>query len=103
MIAMALGDIDLGDFSGLPGTNMEVKQISNDMDQKCFRVHASEVNDYNSLYICLPHPNGKIRAKFIILGPNEAQGYPSGVNIPRPSFRGSDKEWLKKIGISKKN
>jgi ADP-ribosylglycohydrolase len=81
----------------------EVKQISNGMDQKCFRVHASEVNDYNSLYICLPHPNGKIRAKFIILGPNEAQGYPSGVNIPRPSFRGSDKEWLKKIGISKKN
>jgi len=28
MIAMALGDLDLGDFSGLPGTKIEVDQIS---------------------------------------------------------------------------
>jgi CHAT domain-containing protein/predicted negative regulator of RcsB-dependent stress response len=28
MIAMALGDLDLGDFSGLPGTKTEVDQIS---------------------------------------------------------------------------
>ena len=72
------------------------------MGQKRFRVHASEVNNYNSIYICVSHPDREVRVKFIILGPNEVQGYPSGVNIPRPSFRGSDKEWLKKIGISKK-
>jgi ADP-ribosylglycohydrolase len=80
----------------------ETQLISNDMGQKRYRVHASEVNDFNSIYICISHQDREIRVKFIILGPNEAQGYPSGVNIPRSSFRGSDKEWLKKIGISKK-
>ncbi len=81
----------------------EVKAIYDFMEQKSFLVRASEVHDSNSIDIYVYLPDGTRHTKFTILGPKSAEGYPSGVNIPRPSFKGSDKEWLKKIGLSKKS
>jgi CHAT domain-containing protein len=37
MLAMALGELSLGDFSGLPGTTYEVEQISHIFDNKLVR------------------------------------------------------------------
>jgi len=80
----------------------EIKPINDGMGQKHFLLRALEVQDSNTIEIYAKLPDGTRQAKFIILG-NSTEGYPSGVNIPRPSFKGSDKEWLKKIGLSKKN
>ncbi|MHA1804631.1 MAG: ADP-ribosylglycohydrolase family protein [Promethearchaeota archaeon] len=80
----------------------EVQFLDDEFEQKRFIIRASEIQNFNIIHVCLPQINENKKIKFVILGPNEAQGYPSGINIPRPSFKGSDKEWLEKIGISKK-
>ncbi|MFW9876452.1 MAG: ADP-ribosylglycohydrolase family protein [Candidatus Thorarchaeota archaeon] len=79
-------------------------QISNEsLGQICFLILASKVEDYNTLTINFSRNDQHYSTSFTILGPNEAQGYPSGAQIPKSYFKGSDKEWLQRIGLSKKN
>ncbi|MFX0179606.1 MAG: ADP-ribosylglycohydrolase family protein [Candidatus Hodarchaeota archaeon] len=71
------------------------------MGQTCFLILASEVKDYNTITIKIYRSNKEYSTSFIILGPEVAQGYPSGTQIPKIYFKGSEKEWLNKIGLSK--
>lgn len=80
----------------------EVKTTKEAMGQKCFLIQALNIQVHNTIGVCLSLPDGKRRTEFIILGAEAAQGYPSGVNIPRPSYKGSDEDWLRRIGLSKK-
>jgi len=60
----------------------EVKSAKESMEQKCFAVCASKVQDYNTVGVRVMLPDGQRRTKFTILGPGEARGYPSGQNVP---------------------
>lgn len=80
----------------------EVKTVKETMGQKCFLINASKIQDYNTISVCISVPDGQRRTKFIILGPEAAQGYPSGAQIPKPYFKGSEEDWLRRIGLSKK-
>lgn len=80
----------------------EVQPVKETMGQKCFLIYASKIQDYNTISVCISLPDGQRRTKFIILGPEAAQGYPSGAQIPKPYFKGSEEDWLRRIGISKK-
>ena len=71
------------------------------MEQACFLILASKVNDHNTLSVIVSQNDQEYKTDFTILGPNIAQGYPSGAQIPKSYFKGSDKEWLIKIGLSK--
>jgi ADP-ribosylglycohydrolase len=81
----------------------KVRNLEKAMNQKRFLIQASFIQDYNKIIVCIFRPNGQYQTDFIILGPKAAQGYPSGANIPKIYFKGSDEEYLKKVGLSKKN
>ena len=82
----------------------EVKTIKKGLDQKFFLLHASEIQDSNLIGVCVSLPDKQqCRTKFVILGQNASRGYPSGVNIARPSFKGSEEDWFRKIGLSEKS
>lgn len=81
----------------------EIKIFREEMDQKFFLLHASEIQNLNIIGVRISLPDRQQRrTEFVILGPEAARGYPSGVNIPRPSFKGSEEDWFRKIGLSKK-
>ena len=46
VLAMALGDLDLGDFSGLPGTKYEVNQIGNIFENVTLRFEQESTESY---------------------------------------------------------
>ena len=71
------------------------------MGQTCFLILASKVDNYNKITVIISQNDHEYSTNFIMLGPNVAQGYPSGAQIPKNYFKGSDKEWLVKIGLSK--
>ncbi|MFX0155926.1 MAG: ADP-ribosylglycohydrolase family protein [Candidatus Hodarchaeota archaeon] len=71
------------------------------MEQTCFFILASKVNDYNTITVNISQNDQEYSTNFTIVGPNIAQGYPSGAQIPKSYFKGSDKEWLHKIGLSR--
>jgi len=80
----------------------EIKATKDAMRQKCFLVHASKIQDHNTISVCVSLPNGQYHTQFIILGPKATHGYPSGAQIPKIYFKGSEEDWLRRIGLSKK-
>jgi ADP-ribosylglycohydrolase len=48
-----------------------------------FDILASQVADRNRLVVTAKLPDGDRQACFTILGPGEAEGYPSGTNVPK--------------------
>jgi len=60
----------------------QVKATKEAMGQKRFLVHASNVQDRNVLGVHVETREGQRKTSFVILGPSEARGYPSGENVP---------------------
>jgi len=81
----------------------KVKVIKKPMEQQRFIIKGVNIQNINNIGVKISFPDKVYSTTFVILGPEEATGYPSGINIPRPSFRGSKEDWLKKIGIIKKS
>jgi hypothetical protein len=80
-------------------SDWKVKITKKSMLQHRFIINAAKVQNINHIGVKIQSKNKVYSTKFVILGPGEAKGYPSGINIPRLSFRGSEEDWLKKIGL----
>ncbi|MEM2129475.1 MAG: ADP-ribosylglycohydrolase family protein [Candidatus Bathyarchaeia archaeon] len=60
----------------------QVKQKDELMNQKRFIICASKIKNINTINVRISLSNELHEKKFVILGPNEAIGYPSGENVP---------------------
>ena len=65
----------------VPG-DWEIKTAKEAMGQKRFVVRTAKVQNYNTIGVLVTLPDGQRRTKFLILGPEEARGYPSGTRVP---------------------
>jgi len=59
-----------------------VKPLEHVMGQKRFLIYAPKVQDRNMINVCISLTDGHREKEFVILGPDEAKGYPSGENVP---------------------
>jgi ADP-ribosylglycohydrolase len=58
-----------------------VKEVKG-MGQAAFEVTASEIEPFNDIEVSVHNGTGAHRAKFRVLGPEEAKGYPAARNVP---------------------
>jgi len=70
----------------------EVEQRNLEAGRWHFTLRASEVPDRNELTIAAWAAGRRVAARFALLGPGEAKGYPCNVNVPRCDRCGARKE-----------